>query len=388
MKKIVSLLLAGIVLAVLLCAPVVAEDETAAPARPVGQVKLENLEALPTGYALISSGLLAPSTFSQYSYTLNSLTDEQQWELSRYLSYGLSVIGVSGLERPISGGIDGVWSTGNAGNKLQNGSKHQGAFSYLGNDKTYNHLGETDQEDSIYQILITFNFGKLAKLKSLGFVAGLNNMPQAADVYTSCDGENWTLLGYWDRTAMRMNDEDMPTVAATELGEDGTNAVYTNGKIVLFDLQDTEAQFLRICGVSNAGKGNPSDRSDYTTYSNKYSESSSWREMLVYGTLLDKENHVTAVEKPFGSGEDDPSDNPGDDKNDNNNDNRVPDIPVKPGNTPQKPEQSKEPEQSQGANDTSAVQTEKKGCRSVAGGSVILLLALGGGCVLITRKKQ
>ena len=393
MKKLLSLLLACLMLTALVCTSVGAEGETTAtePNKPVGTTALTMREAIPVGYQVISSNLLAPAVYSQYSYTQNSLTAKNQWELGRYLSYGISVMGVSALERPISGAVDGIWSTGNVGDKLQNNSKAKGAFSYIGNGLQYNHKGETDQADSIYELLITFNFGKLATLDSLGFVVGknangLNNMPQAADVYTSCDGENWTLIGYWDRTAARMNGGDLTSMDAALLGVDGTNAEYTDGRLVLFDLGNTEAQFLRICATAHGGKSVPADATDYRTYSNVYTDKNSWRETLVYGTLLDKENTVTAVETPWVEPE---TDNSGDSTDDSGS-SGLPDIPVKDN------DKNNETTDSTATTETPADSSssdngaeEKKGCGSVVSGfGIVALLSTVGAGYLLRRRKE
>ena len=393
MKKLLSLLLACLMLTALICTSVGADGETTTtePNKPVGTAALPMLEAIPAGYQVISNNLLAPNVYSQYSYTQNSLTAKNQWELGRYLSYGISVMGVSALERSISGSIDGIWAVGNVGDKLQNNSKSKGAFAYIGNGLQYNHKGETEQTDSIYELLITYNFGKLAKLNSLGFVVGkntngLNNMPQAADVYTSCDGENWTLVGYWDRTAARMNGGDLTSMDAALLGVDATNAEYTDGRLVLFDLGNTEAQFLRICATAHGGKSIPADATDYSTYNNVYSDKNSWRETLVYGTLLDKENTVTAVETPWVEPE---TDNSGENTDDSGN-SGLPDIPVKDNdknNTTTEAPTTETPADS-GSSDQGA--EEKKGCGSVVGGFGVaaLLSAVGAGYLLRRRKED
>ena len=393
MKKVLSWILICAMLACFLCGVVGAEETTEetpkeAP-RPVGTEQLANLEHVPEKSTNIAKGLPCPDEFSQYSYSYDSLTEEQRTELARYLHYGLSVVGVSALERTIHGAVDGIWAAGNTGDKLQNGSKAKGAFAYIGTNKTYNYLGKSGEDDSIYRLIMTCNFGKLATLEALGFVGGGgNNMPQAADVYVSKDGENWTLIGYWDRTAMRMNGEDMPTVDASELGMDATEQVYSSGKIILFDLKNTEAQFLRICAISNAGKGKPADVNDYTTYSNTYEEKSSWRELLVYGTLLDKENTVTASEETVTTEEGTPtSDEPTTDQG------RIPDIPVRttePKTTTEAPTTAapgttQTPDGTAAESNTTKSAAESKGCASSAGISCVAVLALLGAAILGKR---
>ncbi len=391
MKKLVSFLLACLLMASALCLLVGAEDAPAADTafRPVGETALEVRTSIPVGYTIISNGLYTSSVFSQYSYTANSITNARdQWDLGRYLTYGFSVMGVGALERPISGSVDGIWTSGNTGDKLQNGSKAKGAFAYIPNGEKYNHLGETGKEDSIYSILLTYNFGQLAKLDSFGYAtSGLNNMLQAADIYTSCDGENWTLLGYYDRTALRMSGAgDIATINGADLGADALDGVYDKVAI-LFDLKGTEAQFLRICGISHGGKTNPANPEDYTTYSNSSEEKTSWRETVVYGMLLDKQNTVTAVEKPFDDGTDITT---GEATNEQETGNKVPDIPVKPNVT-------KAPETTEAAPETTPAPTgeanqggaeEKGGCgATVTALGVIALMSVMGGAVL-TKKRD
>ena len=189
--------------------------------------------------------------------TADDITPENQKDIANHLKYGFSVAGISKLQRAVSGAIDGYWTTGNYGGKNSAGASKYGAFSYYMNEYLYNKDGdaalnpeaegaeyETAPEGYIYQMLLTFNFGAIAKLDSFGWhilSSTMKNYPQAADIYVSNNGTDWTLVGYYDRVArlMKSSENDYVTgLSASVLGPDATGAV-DNGdgdKVILFNL--------------------------------------------------------------------------------------------------------------------------------------------------------
>lgn len=292
--------------------------------RPVGTKELTTLDSLPTNDWSVShlTSSLNTSTAYSASYEAESLSEYDKWDIGRYLTYGLSMTGIHALKRPLRSAIDDVWSSGNSelfydSESLANGAKPYGAIEFMVGNERYNVKGETGKSDSIYECFMTFNFGRIASIHSFGFVGGgYGNQFAAYDVYVSNDGENWTCVGYVDQLRRKVHeDANYSYINASALGEDLLYSTYSNGQIYLFDLNRVEGQFLRLC-VTVANRRTADDPYDYNSHARKYEEftSVSWREMLVYGSFLNKPNQVTATESaPPQSPEND------DDNNDDNN---------------------------------------------------------------------
>ncbi len=324
MKKIISMLLCLVVLVCAFCMAISGTDDIP---KPVGPKELTMHSELPTIkdplIVDLTEGLTTPAPYSPFQYAAESLSEYDQWELNRYLTYGLTVNGIHALKRPLSTMIDNVWTVGgtkyNDSKPLTNGQQAYGAFeAYFGNKNNvrYNVKGETGKTDSIYEFYMTFNFGKLAAIDSFGFMGNsYGNQLAVFDVYVSSDGENWTCLGYADQVQRKIDEiNDYSYIDAKLLGEDIMEKVYTasedvenacgtNGRLYLYDLDGVEAQFLRVCSTVCQRKAGTDpalavDPTDYNNYPKTYEmlESLTWREMVVYGTLLDKENTVTATE--------------------------------------------------------------------------------------------
>ena len=160
MKKLISLVLV-VLMAGMLLVPVAAVN------KPVN-TNLKNLETLPTT-EMISLGLTASEAYSEDAWAADSLTDDQIKDIAD-LKYGVSMIGVTGLERPLTGLVDGVYTSGNTGAALLNGKKASGAGSWYCKLGTYyNVKGETGAADSIYYSLLTYNFGKKMNIDAIAF---------------------------------------------------------------------------------------------------------------------------------------------------------------------------------------------------------------------------
>ena len=323
MKKIISLLLCLVVLVGAFCLAISGAGELP---KPVGTTELKMCTELPTDDPAIvdlTRGLKAPAPYSPYTYQAETLTAYDQWELGRYITYGISITGIHALKRPLSTAIDDVWTVGNAryeeSKPLTNGQHAYGALEFMVGDERYNLKGETGKADSIYQCYMTFNFGQIAAIDSFGFICtdSYGGQFSTFDVFVSNDGENWTNVGYADQIARKVaGDEDYSRIDAKLLGEDITGKIFTKsedveetkrngatGRLYLYDLNGVEGQFLRVAATVSQRKGGNDpqlDALDYNTYCKEYKEfaSTTWREMVVYGTKLDKENTVTATEAP------------------------------------------------------------------------------------------
>ena len=350
--------------------------------KPAATKELPLLTAFPTDQDMISVGLLAPNIYSLYTFGPDTIDEANQYELSRYLKYGISIMGVSGLERTIGGAVDGYWTTGNTGSVLVNSSaKQYGAFSWYNNGKLYNHLGETGKQDSIYQVVMTMNFGQLASINSFGYASpNLNNAFQAADIYVSSNGEDWTLVGGYDRPTTRMNGSDYALI--TENAPTDKNEKNNVG-FLLFDMGNVEAQFVRVCATCNAGKTNPVDPTVYNDYSNSSTEKSAFREMVVFGKKLDKPNTVTATEKAEQNTTEAAA---------TTTSTPISQIPVKPKETTAATteEATTAAAAATTATATTAAPAEKSGCGSYLGASALVMLAVtaGGAVITSTRRKR
>ena len=321
MKRILTTLLIVSVLLGMLCTSALAHE------RPLGgttdtPVELTTITDTPdltqtislnlTAAPFMSKSMLNPGT--QWNDAANAIGDLELADIANHLKYGFSVIGMSNLERGVGAAVDGVWAKGDYGdtNVTQFATtKQKGAFSWISSGKLYNVNGEAATEGKtaadgyVYQIMFTCNFGKVANLDSFAFAypntTGIG-YPQAADVYVSDDGVNWTLVGYYDRVAKRMAGGDYENISGALLGKDAADATMSETHLFTnFDLpENTSAQFLRIAFTSAGGKTNPSNKTEYNTYSNAIGEKNAFREFFVFGTLTDE------VKTPWMDPSDDP----------------------------------------------------------------------------------
>lgn len=280
-KSIFKLLAATLAVITLLALPV-----TALAFKPTGTTALTQPTAIPASSTLISKDLTASAKYSATEFKINTITDAADLaDIADFKKYGVSMLGISGLERSLTGAVDGVWTGGNTGDTLTNGKKAQGAASFFWGSNTYNIKGETGKSDSVYPGFMTVNLGKLCTVDAFGFVtSGDNNngIPQAADIYTSTDGETWTLAGYYDRPATRIAGGDLTYFAASGIGKDKLDKEGT-GRVILFSLKNVKAQYLRLAFTAGAGKTTPADAAKYEDYYNADTASVAFRELLVYG---------------------------------------------------------------------------------------------------------
>ncbi|NLK40019.1 MAG: hypothetical protein GX303_07270 [Clostridiales bacterium] len=291
MKKYLSIVLFAIIIS-LMIAP------SASAAKPIGNA-LSELTAVPDENKNLSSGLLASSPeYSKTSFAANSLTADQIADIAK-ISYGVSLIGATGLERTVAGATDGVWSSGNTGEELLNGKKAQGALSFYANFAdgayiTYNVKGETGKSDSIYKALLTYNLGQKKTLEALAFMStSLNGFPQSGDVYVSDNGTDWTLVGSWDRCAKRLAGGDYTNLIDTEKTNSPEDII--GGKIstmVGFSLSGS-GQYVRFGFIKGAGVTDGNGTYDGFANSDTENKTIAIREIAVYGR--DYDASVTTV---------------------------------------------------------------------------------------------
>ena len=251
--------------------------------------------------------------------TAPDITEESQADIANHFKYGFSVAGIAKLQRAVWGAIDSVWTTGNRGGANTAGASMYGAFSYRLNEYLYNYKGEKvlnpadgselaegesypdAPEGFDYQMLWTFNFGYIANIDSFGFTCAINQLralPQAADIYVSNDGVNWTLVGYYDRIAKLLKGEDYPTIyTQAMLGPDVSGNIVedTNSGVWLFDLPEgTKGQFMRIGFTANFGKTDDIEKygEGQRTWYEPAASYYTFREAFVFGTLTEEQGFV------------------------------------------------------------------------------------------------
>ncbi|NLK40017.1 MAG: hypothetical protein GX303_07260 [Clostridiales bacterium] len=244
-------------------------------AKPQGSA-LSYLPKMPTGDA-ISLGLETSPEYSRSSWAVNTLTSEQITDVSD-IKYGASIIGATGLERTVRGATDGVWSKGNTGVVLENGKKAGGALSWYPSGQKYNVQGQVSQSDSIYISLLTYNFGKKMRFDAFLFMStNLNSFPQAGDVYVSDDGISWTLMGSWDRCALRLEGKDYQNLGQLS---DVLNDYSDNS--VGWSLDGAVAQYIRFAFTK--GNGLSTGNGTYDGFANPDTSAINFRELVVFGT--------------------------------------------------------------------------------------------------------
>ena len=269
-RKILALLLSAAMLLALFVVPATAHDATydssiTLYATPAGAEEANaaalkmttNTSANVNDYAsrIISIGLTASTLVK------SNLTNDEKAQVGD-INQGFSMIGVKTTQKvrdanPTSGlqsYVDGKWMTDVK-------TFFTGSLYNVNGEELVGAKAENDGYR--YTSLYTFNFGKKMAIESFGFVAASNNnIPQAADIYVSNDGTNWTLAGYYDRLHDRAGFDgcsDFGFISITSVFPDVEDSYYNNGRLYIFDLPETQvARYLRIAvttlatGVNNS----------------------------------------------------------------------------------------------------------------------------------------
>ena len=308
MKRILALILSvTMIMGALALSTFAAEKPAGAADANVSE--LAPLTTAPDMTKLISQGLLSSQNCSvkgllDPDWKGVDIKDDKLADIANHFKYGIAVQGAGRLQKYPQSAVDGIWTTGNHGPSVESGMAGQGAFTWYKDDQIYNLKGESVGIESegaykngyIYEMLFTFNFGKIANLDSFGYITtALNAMHQAADIYVSDNGVDWKLVGYFDRNQKLVDGTEMEYLAGALVGVDGTgNAFSVDGsdKAVLFDLPEgTKGQFLRIaatCGnakSSNVEEGYGSNLRAWNDYGSTNYQT--FRELMVFGTLTE-----------------------------------------------------------------------------------------------------
>ena len=352
----------------------------------VNRTTIPDMGTLLNKLHLTGSPYCSEKTLLETSWKKLPIESSKLADIGNHFKYGISVIGVSCLERPVTGAADMVWASGNIGETVSSGAKARGAFAWLPDGNLYNVQGEVAGENQgasegyRYQTLLTFNFGKIANLTAIGYATGPNNSFQAADVYVSDNGTDWTLVGSYDRIEKRMDGMDYSFVKGNNLGTDESDkSLSETDNTLFFDLPaNTKGQFIRIAGTTGAGKSTPEDPTKYEDYTNDVNTSSSFRELFVFGTLTDEVGYV------WNENEDD---TPVTD--DNAGQTTLPSIIVKPNQPTQTAEKTAETTAPiTEVPDTDIPADEKAGCQSIAGGICVIFVTAAATGVAICRRKD
>ena len=430
MKRILS-----IVLSALLLVGALTTSAFAAMVPPTGSAKdAPELPVINTLPALDEDGVIT-NLISKYlttspKCTVKGATDIHwtaakkmpaldQLDIANHFKYGFSIAGVARMQRAAWGAVDNVWNTGNKGGANSAGASVNGAFSIVLNEYLYNYKGEkvlnpeyvpeegenvevptSVPEGYIYQFLMTFNFQCIAELDSFGYYGGDKALPQAADIYISNDGVNWTMIGYYDRIQAKIDGRGgdyNTTLTSDMLGLDATerntpvNENEALSKVTIYDLPEgTKAQFLRIACTAGSGITDGYDSNsvwgsglmDWNTFGS--SKAHGWREMFVFGEKTDEVGYVyneandpylKEAEKLQGE-----EDNKGEDTDENT-------IITKPKDeVTTKEEQTTAPDSGVVTTDTNE---EEAGCfASVAGGAALLFSVVAGAVLTLKRREE
>ena len=231
-----------------------------------------NLTAFPDESTIISTprydGVSYPAdiangiygTKAQIAADINEarvLTEEEQADISN-IEYGISAIGVRNFGRAnaLRNLVDGNWAGANA------------RMCYLRFDDNMYDVNGNVCEDGKYRALFTLNFSTTHRFDACGFISGTQaGMINAADIYVSDDGVNWTIVP----TACY---DGINYTAYTNLGPTGKDPYNgnTSAYAVLFDMNGATGKYVRLAIA--VGRSNT-----YENYNNINT-----RELVVYGT--------------------------------------------------------------------------------------------------------
>lgn len=253
--------------------------------RPAG-AEMEQLNVIPNLNYMIQITLDGSNIYG--AYKKNTLTQEDQEDIAD-LGYGVSMIGVSGLGYKVAGVCDGIWHPWDVTIETDTWSNEETYGSTLswyplydenGIAVRYNVDGETGtEEEHRYLSLLTYHFEKETDFTGFAFVArNRNQFPQSGDVYVSSDGVNWTLLGGWDRSALRQEKKDYLFHDAYE-----DYMVRQDNCIMLgFSLEGVKGNYLRFGFIS--GHGRNTDDMAYENLTNSPINPITLRELAIFGS--------------------------------------------------------------------------------------------------------
>lgn len=204
------------------------------------------------------------------------LTEEEQADISN-IEYGISAIGVRNFGRAnaLRNLVDGNWVGSNE------------RMCYLRFDENMYDVNGNVSENGKYRALFTLNFSTTHRFDACGFISGTQaGMVNAADIYVSDDGVNWTLVpsASWDAS----NDEKLVNLVtdATPAPKDTWTNYAKAPFATLFDMNGVSGQYIRIAIIK--GRGGSSDPATLNT-----------REFLVYGEQTGEDNPASRTDVLF-----------------------------------------------------------------------------------------
>lgn len=232
---------------------------------------------------------------AQGDWNKNLLTDTQKTTLAN-INNGISAIGFKTLRRPLTTISDGYWMDPSIS------SNTKGAFEVMLEGNYYDVTGNTytsapnANTGNIYLSLITYNFGATKTVDYLALVDGNTNTSndgnvsyiQAADIYVSNDGKNWTLASYWDLTTPKMEGNwttfrDTNLFKTGLLGADANNKTNTTNRYVtMLDLHGVQAQYVRL-GITVPCGSNTNKSNYYGANANDLNSNMNIRDILLIG---------------------------------------------------------------------------------------------------------
>lgn len=408
MKRILTALLSATLIISMLAVSVFAWEKPLGSAEGSTVSELTPSTDVPVMSKLISQGLTSSEVVttknplaSNYKDTEKNaaLTNTERADIANQFKYGFSVVGLGNVGRPVGAAIDGYFATGSGGGQVASGMTSNGAFASTLNDQIYNVKGESVAADSeeipagyAYRLMFTFNFGKIANLDSFGFVNTWKpGVPLAADIYVSDNGTDWTLVGYYDRSAAVLTEgkEDYPYQDGAALGEDvkgNSYAASEDGKVLLmFDLpENTSGQFLRIACSSGVGKSGT-----FTEYGANLQDPSAehaFRELMVWGTLTDNVGYTY----PEGDGDYVAPVTPDENEGEGEDESDAPATPQTKPSTKPKDDETEAPatEPVTEASTQATNNTEESGCASGVGIGFAVLVSVSAGAVMLVKRRK
>lgn len=220
--------------------PTMAETTPNVLCQPAGRTKLQQKAIRPMGqnsfsadlFAEYKSNIISAGLSANLHYGPNQKVKDPETnttvaiedvygfnnELAKYqekwsdITQGVSFIGATSVANNetaeekggLSKLVDGTWSSSSVWQDTKLTVDMTARYDVNGQFDTDDDA--TNNDDFRYIAMLTFNFGKVKEIKALSYLTdNVNNVPSAADIYVSNDGQNWKLVDYYDRLEGRAN---------------------------------------------------------------------------------------------------------------------------------------------------------------------------------------
>ncbi len=205
-----------------------------------------------------------------------AFTDAQKADIAD-IGYGVSAIGIEnfGRDNALRNLVDGNWVGATS------------TMAYIRFDENKYDVDGTVNVNGKYRALITLNFSTEHRFDACGFISGTQaGMINAADIYVSSDGVNWTLVpsaSYDCSNAEPLIDLATDTV---QTPPDTWTGYLKAPFATLFDMGGVKGQYIRIAVIT--GRTGSNDPDTVNT-----------REFLVYGEKTGKDNPLSRTDVLF-----------------------------------------------------------------------------------------